>query len=70
MDWLVISGIAVCLVGVAGIIHSLVRVMLLRRAALPDPELRDKLQRLVPINVGSLMLAVLGLCMLVFGLLL
>lgn len=70
MDWLAISGIAICLIGLAGIVHSLIRVMRLRRAALPDPELRDELLRLVPINVGSLLLAVLGLCMLVFGLML
>ena len=70
MGWLATSGIAICLVGLAGIVHSLIRVMRLRRAALPDPELRDELLRLVPINVGSLLLAVLGLCMLVFGLML
>ena len=70
MDWLAISGIAICLVGLAGVIHSLIRVTRLRRATLPDPELRDELLRLVPINVGSLLLAVLGLCMLVFGLVL
>lgn len=70
MDWLAISGIAVCLVGLAGVILSLVRVMRLKRATLPDPELRNELLRLVPINVGSLLLAVLGLCMLVVGLML
>ena len=70
MDWLAISGIAICLVGLAGIIHSLVRAMRLRRATLPDPELRGELLRLVPVNVGSLLLAVLGLCMLVLGLML
>ena len=70
MDWLTISGIAVCLAGFAGVILSLIRAMRLRKASLPDPELRSELLRLVPINVGSLLLAVLGLCMMVFGLML
>ncbi len=70
MNWLAISGIAVCLVGLAGVILSLIRVMRLKGAALPDPELRGELLRLVPINVGSLLLAFLGLCMLVVGLML
>lgn len=70
MNWLAISGIAVCLVGLAGVILSMIRVMQLKGAALPDPELRSELLRLVPINVGSLLLAVLGLCMLVVGLML
>ena len=70
MNWLAISGIAACLVGLAGVILSMIRVMQLKGAALPDPELRSELLRLVPINVGSLLLAVLGLCMLVVGLML
>lgn len=70
MNWLAISGIAVCLVGLAGVILSMIRVMQLKGAALPDPELRSELLRLVPINVGSLLLAVLGLCTLVVGLML
>ena len=70
MDWLTVSGIAVCLAGLAGVIHSIIRAMRLRKAALPDQELRSELLRLVPINVGSLLLAVLGLCMLVVGLML
>jgi hypothetical protein len=38
-----------------------------KRAGLPDPELRSRLARIVSINVGALLVSVLGLMSVVVG---
>ena len=38
-----------------------------KRAGLPDPELRARLQRIVTINMGALLVSVLGLMSVVLG---
>ena len=70
MDWLVYVGTAVCLIGLAGVVYCLVNAVHARRYVASDPELRLRVQKLVPLNYGALLLAVLGLCFVVVGLIL
>ena len=70
MDWLIWSGAAVSLLGLAGLIWCILTVMRARKANLPDEEMRAKLQGVLPLNLGALFLSVIGLMMVVVGILL
>ena len=70
MEWLVWIGAAITLAGIAGLVLSIVRVRALRRAGAGDEALRDALRRVIPLNLGALLLSVLGLMIVVTGLLL
>lgn len=70
MEWLVWIGAAVTLAGVAGLILSILRVRAARAGAADEAALRESLRRVIPLNLGALLLSVLGLMMVVVGLLL
>lgn len=70
MEWLVWLGAAITLAGVAGLIASVVRVRAARRGAADDAALRALLQRVIPLNLGALLLSALGLMAVVTGLVL
>jgi hypothetical protein len=70
MDWLIWSGAAVTLAGVAGLLWSILVTLRARRAGLDNATLRARLQRAVIINLAALMLAVFGLMMVVMGIVL
>ena len=70
MDWLIWSGAAVSVLGLAGLIWCIVTVMRARKANLPDEEMREKLRGVLPLNMGALFLSVIGLMMVVLGILL
>lgn len=71
MEWLVWIGAAVTLAGLAGLIASVVMVRRARRSAAgDDAALRAALARVIPVNLGALLLSALGLTMVVVGLLL
>ena len=70
MEWMVWLGAAITLAGVAGLILSILRVRAARAGAADDAALRDSLRRVIPLNLGALLLSVLGLMMVVVGLLL
>lgn len=70
MEILVAVGAAVTLAGLAGLVWCILRVRAARRAGLPDAELRRRLQSVIALNLGSLLLSSLGLAMVVAGLLL
>jgi hypothetical protein len=67
MEWLVWSGAGVTLMGLAGLVWCIVRVAAARRAGLPDAELRERLRRVVALNLGALLLSALGLVMVIAG---
>ena len=67
MDWLIWGGAFVSLIGLAGLILSIVKVAKARKAGLSDDELRAAVQRVVPLNMGSLFLSVIGLMMVILG---
>lgn len=64
MVWL---GAAVTLAGVGGLVACMVHVWRLRRAGLPDADLRAALGRAVTWNMVALFVAVLGLMAVILG---
>ena len=67
MDILIWSGAAISGLGLAGLVYSILRVMRARRAGLSDEALRAEVQKVMPINMGALMVSVLGLMMVILG---
>lgn len=70
MDILIWIGAAVTVLGFAGVVWSIVLVVRARRAGLDDAGLRQRLQTALPVNVGALLLSLLGLMLVVTGVLL
>lgn len=69
MSWLVWAGTALAVTGLATLGYCIVAAISAKRAGLPDPELRARLQRIVSINMGALLISVLGLMSVVVGVL-
>lgn len=67
MDWLIWVGTAISLVGLAGLILSIIKVAKLKKQSLPDEELRAAVQKVMPLNLGSLFLSVIGLMVVMVG---
>lgn len=67
MEWLIWVGTAISLVGLAGLILSIIRVAGLKKQNLPDEELRSAVQKVMPLNLGSLFLSVIGLMTVMVG---
>ena len=70
MDWLIIIGTLVALVGLAGLVVSALRVMRARRAGLEDTALKEVVRRAMVLNMGAFALSALGLMMVVVGVIL
>lgn len=67
MQGLIWSGAFVSVVGLAGLIWCIFKVAAAKRSNLSDDDLRDAVQKVVPINLGALFLSVIGLMMVIFG---
>lgn len=67
MDILIWIGAAVTVLGFVGVVWSIVLVVRARRAGLDDAGLRQRLQRALPVNLGALLLSMLGLMLVVLG---
>jgi hypothetical protein len=67
MTWLVWIGTALAVAGLVALGYCIVAAITAKRAGLPDPELRSRLARIVSINMGALLLSVLGLMSVVIG---
>ena len=65
MDWLVIAGAGLTLLGIVGCIVVAMRA---RRAGLDDDALRARLQKVVALNLGALAVSALGLMAVIVGL--
>ena len=70
MQWVIWIGTAMTVAGFAGIVWSIIAVTRLKRAGLDDDELRARLGRVLPLNMGALLLSVLGLMLVVVGIIL
>ena len=70
MTWLVWTGTGLALLGLAIVIYCIVVAIRLRSAGLEDAELRARLQRVVAINMGALLISALGLMSVVLGVML
>jgi hypothetical protein len=68
MQWLVWGGALVSLIGLCGLVLSIVKVAKARNAGLSDEELRVAVQKVMPLNLGSLFLSVIGLMLVILGL--
>ncbi|MEQ9695512.1 hypothetical protein [Shimia sp. SDUM112013] len=67
MEWLVWGGALISFLGLAGLILSIVKVAKARKAGLSDEDLRAAVQRVMPLNLGSLFLSVIGLMVVILG---
>jgi hypothetical protein len=70
MQILVTLGTVVSVIGLAGLVYCIVAIFRARRAGLSDDALRGRLARLVPLNLGALLLSFIGLGMILVGALL
>ncbi|MEM8774877.1 MAG: hypothetical protein AAGF53_07575 [Pseudomonadota bacterium] len=67
MAVLIWIGTAVTLCGLALLVMCIVRIARAKRTGLPETELRDALQKIVPMNTGALFLSMFGLMLVVAG---
>lgn len=67
METLIWIGAGLTLLGLAGVVWSMVLMLRARRAGLTDEALRARLTRALPVNLGSLLLSLLGLGLVVVG---
>ena len=70
MEILVWIGAALTLAGLAGLAWCIVAALRLRRAAPSEDRMRAALRRLMPVNLGALLLSAFGLILVVVGVLL
>ena len=66
-DMMVWVGAALSVIGLAGLILSILRVARARRTATSDDALREAIQKARPLNLGALLLSVLGLMLVIVG---
>lgn len=67
MQWLIIIGAIMSLIGLAGLIASAVKVMKAKRENLEDAELRARVQKAMTLNMAALAMSVLGLMCVILG---
>jgi hypothetical protein len=67
MGWLILLGTAMALVGIGLLGYCIYSAFAAKRAGLDDVEMRARLQKVVNINMGALLLSVLGLMCVVLG---
>lgn len=66
-DILIWSGAFLSLVGLIGLIWCIIFVSKARRAQLSEEELRARLRKALPLNLGSLFTSVIGLMLIIVG---
>ncbi|MCA0919364.1 hypothetical protein [Pseudooceanicola nanhaiensis] len=67
MQTLIWGGAALSLIGLVGLIWAIVKVSRARRAGLDDDALREVIRKVIPLNLGSLLLSVMGLIIVIAG---
>ncbi|MEJ6395197.1 hypothetical protein V8J82_18195 [Gymnodinialimonas sp. 2305UL16-5] len=70
MDWLVIAGTALTVVGLGLLGYCIFSAVQVKRSDLDDETMRANLQKIVAVNMGALFLSVLGLMIVVVGVML
>lgn len=68
MEALVWIGAGLSLLGLAGVVWSIVTVARAKSRKLSDDELREVMRRTLPWNIGALFVSVLGLMTVMVGL--
>jgi len=67
---LIMIGATLSVIGLIGIIYSIVAVAKAKRAKLEDAALRERLAKVLPINLGALLVSVIGLMCVIVGIVL
>ncbi len=67
MDWLIWIGAVMTLIGLCTIVWSAVQVGRARKQGLTDEEMRARVSAMLPVNMGGLMTAVMGLMCVILG---
>mgnify|MGYP001469516397 FL=1 len=67
MEALIWIGAAITLAGLAGLVWCIATVAKAKRAGLSDDALRQRLQKVVALNLGALGLSTIGLMMVIIG---
>ncbi len=70
MGWLIWTGAAISLAGVAALLWCVILALAARRAGLAEDKLRARLQHIVVINLGALGVSAVGLMLVVVGIVL
>lgn len=70
MELLVWSGAALSIVGLCGIVWSIVAVVRARKSGLDDEALRARMARILPVNLAALFVSMIGLMMVLVGVIL
>ena len=70
MEVLIPIGAVISVVGLIGLVICILRATRIRREGGSDDVVREKIQKLVALNMGSLFLSVVGLMFVVVGILL
>lgn len=70
MQWLVIGGAVLCLIGLAGLVRCILQALGAKRAGLEGDALQARFRKLALMNTASLGLSALGLMMVVTGVIL
>ena len=63
-------GAALSVLGMVGIIVSIVIVAKAKRAGLEDTEMRARISKILPLNMGALFVSMIGLMMVLVGIIL
>lgn len=67
MQYLVWVGAVVSVLGLMGLIQSIRKVAKAKKKASSDEDLRAAVQKVLPLNLGSLFLSVIGLMIVIVG---
>lgn len=67
MQWLIIIGATLSLIGLAGLVASAIKVIHAKRQNLDDATLRARVQKAMALNMAALALSVLGLMSIIMG---
>jgi len=70
MEWLVWIGAGLTVAGLIIIGYCIVAALRARKSGLPDDQMRARLQRIVFLNMGALMLSAFGLMAVILGVML
>jgi hypothetical protein len=63
-------GAALSVLGVIGIVASIVMVARAKKAKLDDAEMRARISKILPVNMGALFVSMIGLMMVIVGIVL
>jgi len=70
MEWLILIGAIIAVIGLAGLVASLAKVVKAKRAGLDDEALKQAVARAIPLNMAAFALSAFGLMMVVVGVIL